>query len=241
MKKMFSIMIVIIFIIFSAYTVSANTDISFSCSDASCQINRLVEIEVTATSVKKLCAAYFEFSIDRNLFEYRKVKATNKNTTVRANDDGKRIKIMFLNTWGENISDDKPLFTITLKAINYGNSYINFTVEECVDENLKFIEIGNCKAAKIEIKEKSNKTENKTDYKFANSANSIKTSKNSESTKEIATTIPIIHLGTVSADNNFLIYTLVGSVITLCITATIFMINMIIKSNTKNKDDGKLK
>lgn len=243
MKKIFCIFILIAFIFTFTITVSAKEYISFDCLDTTCKNNRLVEIQVTAQSNKKLCAAYFEFSFDRTMFEFRKVTSSNDNSKVKANDDNNCIKVMYLNTWGEDISNNKVIFTITLKAIKAGTSYLNYTVEECVDEDVKFIEIGNCKASKITVTGKqSDLSSNKGDPKPSSQISTNKS--NSEYSEQPSSSVAITQIGTISNDNNnFIIYALVGSVITLCIVAIIYMINMIIKSNSKNNNtknkDGK--
>lgn len=160
MKKLLIIITVLGIMLVSVINAYAAQNISFDLRDVSCSRNRLVEIEVTAQCSKELSAATFEFTYDKSMFEFRSVKAADKNSTVKANELENSVKTVYLNTKGEDISNGKTIFTITLKALNEGIGYLDFTVSDCVDSDVKSMSVGKCTSAKITVSGSSSSSNN---------------------------------------------------------------------------------
>lgn len=175
MKKIFTLLLlaVIVFLsVFSSvFTVFAADSINFKCKNESCSTNRLVTIDMIADCSKNLSAATFEFTYDKNMFEFRSVKSADNSSIVKANEQTNNVKVVFLNTYGQEIGGGKTIFSVTLKAINPGTGYLDFSVNSCVDENVKSLSVGNCTAAKITVSG-ANVISNQSNNKSSNSNNS---------------------------------------------------------------------
>lgn len=195
MKKLIILIIIPFLILFSlADTVFAEEYVNFYLTDENNQLNRLVTIEMKAESFKKLSAASFEFTYDNNMLEYREIKVTDDSSQIKVNDTDGKIKLIFLNTFGKDISDKESIFTITFKSIKEGTSYIDFTVNDCVDEDVQSLHIGNCKSATINISKKHNtSTGNKPQSRIdknntSNNSERGKSTRSSQSQNDIIST-----------------------------------------------------
>ena len=161
MKRIFTFLLStsIIFLSFfsSVLTAFAADSIKFECTNQSCNTNRLVTIDIIAECSKNLCAATFEFSYDKSMFEFRSVKSADSSSTVKANEQTNNVKVVYLNTYGQNIDGGKTIFSLTLKAIKSGTGYIDF----------KSLSVGNCTSAKITVygsNVSGNESSNKSNY-----------------------------------------------------------------------------
>lgn len=171
MKRIFTFLlsISIIFLSFfsSVLTAFAADSIKFECTNQSCNTNRLVTFDIIAECSKNLCAATFEFSYDKSMFEFRSVKSADSSSTVKANEQTNNVKVVYLNTYGQNIDGGKTIFSLTLKAIKSGTGYIDFSVNDCVDKDVKSLSVGNCTSAKITVygsNVSGNESSNKSNY-----------------------------------------------------------------------------
>ena len=115
--------------------------------------NRLftVSISASAKSSKRLSAATFEFTYDADYIEFRKVKAVNNGSKIQVNKKSGKVKVVFLNSDGQNISGGSEVLTLNFKTIKEGTTYIDYTVNECVDSDVNFMDVGNCTASCVRI------------------------------------------------------------------------------------------
>ncbi len=214
MKYIFSFFLSVILVLSSFTTAFASENITFTLQSAQCKINRLFTIEMVAKSDKPLCAATFEFIYDSKMFEYRKIKVSDDESKISANEKNGCVTAVYLNTYGKDISDNTVIFSITFKAIKDGVGYIDFNVKECVDSNVEWFSIGNCTSAEINVEStkdslsNSIKTENsKTDK----SEPSTGKSNRKKSTEPTTTPATIDEYGSLNdAESSNKMYLLIG-------------------------------
>lgn len=240
MKKVLTLFITLVLIASSIFTVSANQSVSFEISNCTCDTNRLFTVNIVAKSDIKLSAATFEFTYDKNLFEFRSAKVTDEESKISYNELDSYVKAVFLNPFGKDIKNGDTIFTLTFKSISSGTGYIDFTVSDCVSPDIEFIEIGNCKSGSVTVngkqaedndsKNESSKSSSKTDK----SSNSKKSEKDTETTS--ASTID--ELGTLNPiDDRTMRYFIAG----ICMGTGVVIFIMIIyfvsrKIISKRKD-----
>lgn len=152
------IMTVVLLSYGSLITASSANKVDFVLSDCNCDNNRIFTISMTADSDKKLCAASFEFTYDKSMFEFRSAKASDKTSKIAYNELSDKVKLVFLNADGININNGESIFTLTLKAVKSGTGYIDFFVSDCVNSDINSINAGKCTSAKITVNSKSNKS-----------------------------------------------------------------------------------
>lgn len=77
--------------------------------------NRLFSVALSANSGNRLSAATFEFTYDPDYIEFRKVKAVNNGSKIQVNKKSGNIKVVFLNSEGQNISGGSDVLTLDFK------------------------------------------------------------------------------------------------------------------------------
>lgn len=113
--------------------------------------NRLFSVALSANSGNRLSAATFEFTYNPDYIEFRKVKAVNNGSKIQVNKKSGKIKVVFLNSEGQNISGGSDVLTLDFKTIKEGTAYIDYTVNQCVDSDVNFMDVGSCTASCIRI------------------------------------------------------------------------------------------
>lgn len=183
MKKALSLFFIILIMInLLSIKIFAATTIDFEIQSADIKPNRIFSVDILAVGDKKLCAATFEISCNNSLLEFRKAKACLNNSKIQTNYDGKKLKIVFLNSNGQKISENPSIITLTFKSLDEGTSDINFYISECVDEDVNFADIGSCTASTVKIRR--NATETISQSKSISSKISRKTSASSTKTNK---------------------------------------------------------
>lgn len=161
-RNIFRLFILIITVVLlssgSLITAFSSTKVDFVLNDCNCDNNRLFTISMTADSDKKLCAASFEFTYDKSMFEFRSAKLSDKSSKIAYNELSDKVKLVFLNADGINIINGESIFTLTFKAVKSGTGYIDFFVSDCVDSDINSIDAGKCTSAKITVNSKSEKS-----------------------------------------------------------------------------------
>lgn len=135
----------------SVFEVYASGGIEFSMSDSEIKTNRLVTVNVFAKSDNRLCAATFDFKFDRSLIEFRKANSTDKDSKVKFNQLEDSVRVIFLKPYGIDVKNKTAIFSLTFKTIGKGKADIDYTVKECVNEDVEFMSIGNCSSGTINI------------------------------------------------------------------------------------------
>ncbi len=134
MKKLFSIILILVALFqISLTSAFATASVSFEMQNADMKPNRLFSVALSANSGNRLSAATFEFTYDADYIEFRKVK------------------VVFLNSEGQNISGGSDVLTLDFKTIKEGTAYIDYTVNQCVDSDVNFMDVGSCTASCIRI------------------------------------------------------------------------------------------
>ena len=151
MKYIISFMLSAVILIFSVTSVIASENITFNLQNTQCKVDRLFTVNMIAKCDKPLCAATFEFIYDTEMFEYRSIKVNNNESQISANCKNNSVKVVFLNTYGQNIESDTVIFSVTFKAINVGTGYIDFNVEECVNNDVEWLTVGKCTSSTITV------------------------------------------------------------------------------------------
>lgn len=152
MKKLFSITLILIAVLqISLTSAFATESISFEMQNADMKPNRLFSVALSAKSVNRLSAATFEFTYDPDYIEFRKVKTVNNGSKIQVNKKSGKVKVVFLNSDGQNISDGSEILSFTFKTLKTGTTYIDYTVEQCVNSDVNFIDVGSCTASCIRI------------------------------------------------------------------------------------------
>ena len=161
-RNLLQFFILIITVVLLSYgsliTAYSANKVDFVLSDYNCDNNRLFTISMTADSDKKLCAASFEFTYDKSMFEFRSAKVSDKASKIAYNELSDKVKLVFLNADGINIINGESIFTLTFKAVKSGTGYIDFFVSDCVDSDVNSIDAGKCTSAKITVNSKSEKS-----------------------------------------------------------------------------------
>lgn len=152
MKKLFSITLILIAVLqISLTSAFATESVSFEMQNADMNPNRLFSVALSAKSVNRLSAATFEFTYDPDYIEFRKVKAVNNGSKIQVNKKSGKVKVVFLNSDGQNISDGSEILSFTFKTLKTGTTYIDYTVEQCVNSDVNFIDVGSCTASCVRI------------------------------------------------------------------------------------------
>lgn len=159
MKKFLSLAIIITTIICSGITAYAKSTVSFALSDCECQKNRIFSIEVKATGDMPITAAIFEFTYDRSIIEYRGIK-TNDASMVSANDKGDCIKAVYLCADGWEIANESTIFTLEFISLKEGFTNVDYSVYDCTDSNVEFMNVGNCSSGSVTVSQRASNTSN---------------------------------------------------------------------------------
>jgi hypothetical protein len=152
MKKLFSIILILAALLqISLTSAFATANVSFEMQNADMKPNRLFSVALSANSGNRLSAATFEFTYDADYIEFRKVKAVNNGSKIQVNKKSGKVKVVFLNSEGQNISGGSDVLTLDFKTIKEGTAYIDYTVNQCVDSDVNFMDVGSCTASCIRI------------------------------------------------------------------------------------------
>lgn len=152
MKKLFSIILILVALLqISLTSAFATASVSFEMQNADMKPNRLFSVALSANSGNRLSAATFEFTYDPDYIEFRKVKAVNNGSKIQVNKKSGKVKVVFLNSEGQNISGGSDVLTLDFKTIKEGTAYIDYTVNQCVDSDVNFMDVGSCTASCIRI------------------------------------------------------------------------------------------
>ena len=147
MKKLFSIILILVALLqISLTSAFATASVSFEMQNADMKPNRLFSVALSANSGNRLSAATFEFTYDPDYIEFRKVKAVNNGSKIQVNKKSGKVKVVFLNSEGQNISGGSDVLTLDFKTIKEGTAYIDYTVNQCVDSDVNFMDVGSCAA-----------------------------------------------------------------------------------------------
>lgn len=134
MKKLFSIILILVALLqISLTSAFATESVSFEMQNADMKPNRLFSVALSANSGNRLSAATFEFTYDPDYIEFRKVKAVNNGSKIQVNKKSGKVKVVFLNSEGQNISGGSDVLTLDFKTIKEGTAYIDYTANQCVD------------------------------------------------------------------------------------------------------------
>ena len=152
MKKLFSTLLILIAVLqISLISVFATESVIFEMQNADMKPNRLFSVALSAKADNRLSAATFEFTYDADYIEFRKVKAVNNGSKIQVNKKSGKVKVVFLNSDGQNISGGSDVLTLDFKTLKEGTTYIDYTVNQCVDSDVNFMDVGSCTASCVRI------------------------------------------------------------------------------------------
>lgn len=226
----------------SLITAFSANKIDFMLSDCNSDNNRLFTITMTADSDKKLCAASFEFTYDKSMFEFRSAKVSDKTSKIAYNELSDKVKLVFLNADGMNINYGESLFTLTFKTVKSGTGYIDFFVSDCVDSDINSIDAGNCTSAKITVNSKSDKSSsaksNSSDKSGKSESSGTKSErKKAEETTFVSTYDEIGQLNSFDNPNTRLL--IIGIVLGASLIAAVMLVYNIIKRLKSKRNSRK--
>lgn len=226
----------------SLITAFSANKVDFVLSDYNCDNNRLFKISMTADSDKKLCAASFEFTYDKSMFEFRSAKVSDKSSKIAYNELSDKVKLVFLNADGINIINDEIIFTLTFKAVKSGTGYIDFFVSDCVDSDINSIDAGKCTSAKITVNSKSEKSgsdkSNSSDKSEKSESSGSKSErKKTEETTAVSTYDEIGQLNSFDNPNTRLL--IIGIVLGASLIAAVMLAYNIFKRIKSNRNKRK--
>lgn len=240
----FFILIITVVLLFygSIITAYSANKVDFVLSDYNCDNNRLFTISMTADSDKKLCAASFEFTYDKSMFEFRSAKVSDKSSKIAYNELSDKVKLVFLNADGINIINGEIIFTLTFKAVKSGTGYIDFFVSDCVDLDVNSIDAGKCTSAKITVNSKSEKSgsdkSNSSDKSEKSETSGSKSErKKTEETTSVSTYDEIGQLN--SFDNPNIRLLIIGIVLGASLIAAVMLAYNIFKRIKSNRNKRK--
>lgn len=245
-RIIFRLFILIITVVLLSYgsliTASSANNVDFVLSDCNCDNNRIFTISMTADSDKKLCAASFEFTYDKSMFEFRSAKASDKTSKIAYNELSDKVKLVFLNADGININNGESIFTLTLKAVKSGTGYIDFFVSDCVNSDINSIDAGKCTSAKITVNSKSDKSGSDKSNSSDNAGKSESSGSKSErkKTEESTSVSSYDEIGQLNSfDNPNTRLLIVGIALGASIIAAVMLVYNIIKKIKSNSDKHK--
>lgn len=226
----------------SLITAFSANKVDFVLSDYNCDNNRLFKISMTADSDKKLCAASFEFTYDKSMFEFRSAKVSDKTSKIAYNELSDKVKLVFLNADGINIINGEIIFTLTFKAVKSGTGYIDFFVSDCVDSDVNSIDAGKCISAKITVNSKSEKSgsdkSNSSDKSEKSESSGSKSErKKTEETTAVSTYDEIGQLNSFDNPNTRLL--IIGIVLGASLIAAVMLAYNIFKRIKSNRNKRK--
>lgn len=226
----------------SLITAYSANKVDFVLSDYNCDNNRLFTISMTADSDKKLCAASFEFTYDKSMFEFRSAKVSDKTSKIAYNELSDKVKLVFLNADGINIINGESIFTLTFKSVKSGTGYIDFFVSDCVDSDINSIDAEKCTSAKITVNSKSEKSgsdkSNSSDKSEKNESSGSKSERNkTEETTSVSTYDEIGQLN--SFDNPNIRLLIIGIVLGASLIAAVMLAYNIFKRIKSNRNKRK--
>ena len=226
----------------SLITAFSANKVDFVLSDYNCDNNRLFTISMTADSDKKLCAASFEFTYDKSMFEFRSAKVSDKTSKIAYNELSDKVKLVFLNADGININNSESIFTLTFKAVKSGTGYIDFFVSDCVDSDINSIDAGKCTSAKITVNSKSEKSgsdkSNSSDKSEKSESSGSKSErKKTEETTAVSTYDEIGQLNSFDNPNTRLL--IIGIVLGASLIAAVMLAYNIFKRIKSNRNKRK--
>ena len=245
-RNIFRLFILIITVVLlssgSLITAFSSTKVDFVLNDCNCDNNRLFTISMTADSDKKLCAASFEFTYDKSMFEFRSAKLSDKSSKIAYNELSDKVKLVFLNADGINIINGEIIFTLTFKAVKSGTGYIDFFVSDCVDSDVNSIDAGKCTSAKITVNSKSEKSgsdkSNISDKSEKSESSGSKSErKKTEETTSVSTYDEIGQLN--SFDNPNIRLLIIGIVLGASLIAAVMLAYNIFKRIKSNRNKRK--
>ena len=184
MKKL--LLLLLAFCVIPVTHVFAADAVSFSVDNIECKNNRLIEVNFNAQCGKKLSAALFEFSFDKNILEFRGVKTPDDSMT-EYNETANGFKLSYLCTFGADISASSPIFTLKFKSIGEGRTDIAYNVRDCVDSDIRQMTIGSCAAGSVTVTSKANDADKTPAKTRSQTSKTTSGSKNSKSSKQSAT------------------------------------------------------
>ena len=236
------IMTVVLLSYGSILTVFSANKVDFVLSDYNCDNNRLFKISMTADSDKKLCAASFEFTYDKSMFEFRSAKVSDKTSKIAYNELSDKVKLVFLNADGINIINGEIIFTLTFKAVKSGTGYIDFFVSDSVDSDVNSIDAGKCTSAKITVNSKSEKSgsdkSNSSDKSEKSESSGSKSErKKTEETTAVSTYDEIGQLNSFDNPNTRLL--IIGIVLGASLIAAVMLAYNIFKRIKSNRNKRK--
>ena len=242
-RNLLQFFILIITVVLLSYgsliTAYSANKVDFVLSDYNCDNNRLFTISMTADSDKKLCAASFEFTYDKSMFEFRSAKVSDKTSKIAYNELSDKVKLVFLNADGINIINGEIIFTLTFKAVKSGTGYIDFFVSDCVDSDVNSIDAGKCTSAKITVNSKSEKSgsdkSNSSDKSEKSETSGSKSErKKTEETTSVSTYDEIGQLN--SFDNPNIRLLIIGIVLGASLIAAVMLAYNIFKRIQSNRN-----
>lgn len=245
MKKIIIYCIALLFTLTSIFSVSAANSIDFRLSNAECDVNRLFEISVIANGYQDLCAVTFEFTYDKSMFEFRETNACD-GSLVKSNELDNCVKAVYLCADGADISAGKTIFTITYKALKAGTGYIDFSVYECVGQDIEFMDVVGCTSAKITVSESSGRKESSAGN--SSKSSSISSSGNSEDNnsaksvraEEASSQSTVDNLGIINQINdNKPKYIILGVFIGIGIVIALCFVFLLGRKTSKNQNNCK--
>lgn len=184
-KLITTFLIIFSLIISSAAGYFSAEAVNFSLKGCSTDKNRLFTVSMEASYSKPLCAASFEFTYDKSMFEFRDVDSNDENTLLKAYETDDSVNVLFLNADGKEIKDGNVIFELTFKAVKNGIGYIDYYVSDCVDENVNSINAGKCTSAEIKVNS-SDKSKGSTEKEGSGSSKSKSVREVSEEDEDIA-------------------------------------------------------
>lgn len=245
-RNLLQFFILIITVVLLSYgsliTAYSANKVDFVLSDYNCDNNRLFTISMTADSDKKLCAASFEFTYDKSMFEFRSAKVSDKSSKIAYNELSDKVKLVFLNADGINIINGEIIFTLTFKAVKSGTGYIDFFVSDCVDSDVNSSDAGKCTSAKITVNSKSEKSgfdkSNSSDKSEKSESSGSKSErKKTEETTSVSTYDEIGQLN--SFDNPNIRLLIIGIVLGASLIAAVMLAYNIFKRIKSNRNKRK--
>lgn len=134
-KRILLLSLIICLVVPSVYSVNAY-DNRIITDNITTKNNRIFEVPVGLSSVKKITAGTFTLKYDTSDVEFRGVSALASDSRVKAVDRKGETTVIFVSADGVSLGDAPYLFTVKYKKISENNCDIKISASDCVDDKV---------------------------------------------------------------------------------------------------------
>lgn len=136
MKKLISVLAVVLFLLQLPIAVSASDTVLYT-KNVSAKSNRLFDVYIDVKSPKIISASTFTLSYNPSAVAFRNASSNIQGSEVKSADNNGKVKVIILIPNGVKVNKKSALLSVRFKALRAGSSVININPSDFVDVNAK--------------------------------------------------------------------------------------------------------